>query len=142
MKISEYFVPIAVGGFLLLGIGLFVAPLISSEDAASVNVTEPTLSAQATAGKVAFDANCAVCHGKKAAGGKKGPPLVHSIYNPGHHGDEAFFRAVKGGVPQHHWSFGNMPPRPGISDQQIAAIVKYVREIQVANGIKTRPHNM
>jgi len=142
LKISEYLVPVAVGGFLLLGIGLFVAPLISSKDAASVDVTEPTLSAQATIGKVAFDANCAVCHGKKAAGSKSGPPLIHSIYNPGHHGDEAFFRAVKGGVPQHHWSFGNMPARPGISDQQIAAIVRYVREVQVANGIKTRPHNM
>lgn len=142
MKISEYFVPIAVGGFLLLGIGLFVAPLIAPKDAASVDVTEPTLSAQATIGKDAFDTNCASCHGKKAAGSKQGPPLIHTIYNPGHHADEAFFRAVKGGVPQHHWPFGNMPPRPGVSDQQIAAIVKYVREMQVANDIKTRPHNM
>jgi mono/diheme cytochrome c family protein len=142
LKISEYFVPIAVGGFLLLGVGLFVAPLISPKGAASVAVTEPTLSAQATSGKGAFDANCASCHGKKAAGTKQGPPLIHTIYNPGHHADEAFFRAVKGGVRQHHWPFGNMPPRPGVSDQQIAAIVKYVREMQVANGIKTRPHNM
>jgi len=142
LKISEYLVPIAIGGFLLLGIGLIVAPLLSPNGVASVDVTEPALSAQATIGRVAFDANCATCHGKKAAGSEKGPPLIHTVYNPGHHGDEAFFRAVKGGVPQHHWSFGNMPPRPGVSDQQIAAIVRYVREIQVANGIKTRPHNM
>jgi len=142
LKISEYFVPIAIGGFLLLGIGLLVAPLVSPEGSASIDVTEPVLSAQATIGKVAYDANCAACHGKKAAGSKQGPPLIHAIYNPGHHGDEAFFRAVKGGVPQHHWSFGNMPARPGISDPQIAAIVKYVREVQVANGINYRPHNM
>jgi len=143
LKISEYLVPITVGGFLLLGVGLFVAPLISPKSAASVDVTEPALSAQATIGKEAYDANCAACHGKKAAGvSKKGPPLVHDIYNPGHHADEAFFRAAKQGVPQHHWPFGNMPPRPGVSDQQIAAIVKYIREMQVANGIKTRPHNM
>ena len=142
MKISEYLVPITIGGILLLGVGLFVAPLISPKGTASVNVIEPTLSAQATVGKGAYDANCAACHGKSAAGSQMGPPLVHDIYNPGHHADEAFFRAVKGGVPQHHWPFGNMPARAGVSDQQIAAIVKYVREMQVANGIKTRPHNM
>ena len=142
MKFSEYLVPIAVGGFLLLGIGLFVVPLISPEDGASIKVTVPVLSAQAAEGKVAFDANCSACHGKNAAGSKKGPPLVHDIYNPGHHADEAFFRAAKTGVPQHHWPFGNMPSRPGVTDAQITAIVKYIREMQTANGVNYRPHNM
>jgi len=96
----------------------------------------------AAQGKIAFDANCARCHGGNAIGTTKGPPLLHDIYNPGHHGDEAFFRAAKQGVPQHHWPFGNMPPRPDVSDKQLAAIVRYIRELQEANGIFYRPHKM
>ncbi len=68
--------------------------------------------------------------------------LVHDIYNPGHHGDEAFSRAAKQGVPQHHWPFGNMQPLPDVSDEQLAAIVGYIRELQEANGIFYRPHTM
>jgi hypothetical protein len=35
-----------------------------------------------------------------------------------------------------------MPPQPDVSREQVAAIVKYVRELQTANGITTRPHTM
>lgn len=102
----------------------------------------PDLSAQAMDGKQAFDAVCAACHGENALGTDKGPPLIHDIYNPGHHSDEAFFAAAKLGVRQHHWPYGNMPPQPGVSQAQVAAIVQYVRELQAANGIVSRPHTM
>lgn len=107
-----------------------------------VDVKVPPLSAAATRGKVAFDANCASCHGVNASGTDKGPPLVHDFYNPGHHADGAFFLAAKIGVRQHHWRFGNMPPQPQVTEEQVAAIVRYVRELQVANGITARPHRM
>lgn len=101
----------------------------------------PKLSA--TAGKAAFDSNCAQCHGVNATGGTgKGPPLVHPIYNPGHHSDEAFYRAAHRGVQSHHWNFGDMPPQPKVSDAELAEIVAYVREIQVANGIVYQEHRM
>ncbi len=110
--------------------------------AQTVSVKVPAVSALAVQGKVAFDANCATCHGVNAAGTDKGPPFVHDIYNPGHHDDGAFFLAAKLGVRQHHWPYGNMPPQPQVSETQLAAIVKYVRELQAANGITYRPHRM
>jgi len=108
----------------------------------TIEVTVPKLSPIAIAGKTAFDANCALCHGRNAAGTDKGPPLVHDIYNPGHHGDAAFLAAARRGVPQHHWPFGNMPAQPQMSGEDIASIVRYVRELQLANGIAYRPHRM
>jgi mono/diheme cytochrome c family protein len=109
---------------------------------ASRGVRMPVLSAPAAAGQKAFDATCAACHGVYGLGTKQGPPLLDAIYNPGHHADESFLRAVRQGVQQHHWSFGNMPPMPQVSDTQLFQIVRYVRELQEANGIKTAPHRM
>lgn len=99
-------------------------------------VSVPDLSPQAKAGEAVYEEKCASCHGVNAAG-KEGfaPPLVHIIYEPNHHGDQAFYLAAKNGVRAHHWPFGNMPPVDGITDQQIARIIEYVRELQRANGI-------
>jgi len=102
----------------------------------------PKLSPQAAAGRRAFDAHCAECHGRYGLGTDKGPPLLHAIYNPGHHADESFRSAVKQGVRQHHWRFGDMPPQPQVGDEQLAQIVRYVRELQQANGIRFAPHRM
>ena len=99
-------------------------------------VRVPTLSSTATAGEAVFDANCAACHGDNAAGRDgAGPPLVHKIYEPDHHSDAAFFLAARQGVRSHHWPFGNMPPVEGVSDDDVALIVAYVRELQRANGV-------
>lgn len=102
-------------------------------------VQMPKLSPQAAAGRRAFDALCAVCHG---LGTDKGPPLLDPVYNPGHHSDESFRAAVKRGVRQHHWRFGDMPPQPQVSDEQLTQIVRYVRELQQANGIRFAPHRI
>lgn len=94
------------------------------------------LSAQAQIGKTAFDAVCSTCHGANATGRMGfGPPLVHRIYEPSHHGDMAFQMAVQNGVKAHHWPFGNMPPQSGLTRSDVDAIVTYVRELQAANGI-------
>ena len=77
----------------------------------------------------------AVCHGANATGIEQGPPLLHKIYESGHHPDASFQRAVKQGVMSHHWRFGHMPPVPGISRKDVAKIIVYVRELQRANGI-------
>ena len=68
-------------------------------------------------------------------GTDQGPPLVHKLYEPGHHTDAAFYRAATQGVVSHHWSFGNMPPVPGVSRRSVTKIVAYVRALQRANGI-------
>lgn len=95
----------------------------------------PKLSASARMGEVAFNENCAACHGENAAGTDKGPPLIHKIYEPSHHADYAFQMAAQRGVTAHHWRFGNMPPVPGVTPKQVDWIIAYVREVQRANGI-------
>lgn len=103
-----------------------------------VSVVLPeTLSAEARLGERAFDAVCAQCHGDNAAGKMGyGPPLVHKIYEPSHHGDMAFLVAVQNGVRAHHWNFGNMPPQSGLTNADVGNIVAYVRELQRGNGIQ------
>jgi mono/diheme cytochrome c family protein len=101
-------------------------------------VIVPRLSSEATAGEAIFLANCAVCHGKNAAGTDKGPPLVSQIYSPAHHSDFSFVRAVTVGVPQHHWLFGPMPAQPQLGQKQIDQIVAYIPELQKANGMNER----
>ncbi|TNF21211.1 MAG: cytochrome c [Rhodobacteraceae bacterium] len=108
-----------------------------AEGAPIVEVALPAeLSANAQIGKRAFDAKCAECHGANAAG-RNGvaPPLVHKIYEPGHHSDMAFVLAAKNGVRAHHWRFGDMPPVEGLTDGDVKLIARYVRELQKENGI-------
>ena len=86
-------------------------------------------------GESLFGANCAICHGPAAVGTQTGPPLVHPIYNPNHHPDFSFHNAVNNGVPQHHWVFGDMAPRPGLSEGDVNNIICYIRQLQVNEGI-------
>lgn len=105
--------------------------------AALADVTVPELSAEESRGETLFNANCATCHGANAAGrGGTAPPLVHKIYEPNHHADAAFQLAVRNGVRDHHWGFGNMPPIEGISPKNVNQIAAYVRALQRANGIE------
>ena len=111
------------------------AAIIPDGALAAVSLPE-NLSQNAQIGKLAFGVKCASCHGTNAAGQDGiAPPLVHIIYEPGHHGDEAFQRAVEMGVRAHHWPFGDMPIIEGITRGDIKMITAYVRELQRANGI-------
>ena len=129
---------------LALGLGVvgwrLLAPSPTDSSGAARRVVVPQLTAAAELGKEAYDGNCAGCHGENAAGTGNGPPLVHDYYNPGHHADGAFHVAVARGVRQHHWNFGNMPPQSHVSEQQTRMIIRYVRELQEANGIRFKPH--
>lgn len=145
MSIGANLPKYAVIAVLIAGIGAWLWQTVgpgTESGASNVALRIPELSPLAVGGKTVFDSVCAACHGLNAAGTDKGPPLVHDIYNPGHHADEAFFRAVRYGARQHHWPFGDMPPQPQVSDDQVSAIVRYVRELQQANGITRRAHTM
>ena len=87
-------------------------------------------------GERLFNDNCSRCHGVLAAGTDAGPPLVHIVYEPNHHADAAFQRAVALGVASHHWRFGNMPPVPGVDQAAVGRITAYVRWLQRAAGIE------
>ena len=86
-------------------------------------------------GESLFATHCSICHGTVGEGTPAGPPLVHAIYNPNHHPDFAFHNAVSNGVPQHHWAFGDMAPRPGLSEEEVGDVICYIRQLQVDEGI-------
>jgi mono/diheme cytochrome c family protein len=87
-------------------------------------------------GEVLYRDNCQACHGVQGRGSKQGPPLSHKGYRSSHHADLAFFQAVRDGVKQHHWNFGDMPAQPQISTEQAGHIVRYVRQLQWDAGIE------
>ena len=99
------------------------------------SVILPDMTPELDLGKSNYDFACAACHGKNTIGTDKGPAFLHRVYHPGHHGDAAFYLAIKRGVRAHHWPFGDMPPVDGITDAQIKKIILYVRALQRANGV-------
>jgi hypothetical protein len=107
-----------------------------SQGGSMVAVKMPVIEGNAAIGQRIFEKTCATCHGL-AGGGIEGagPPLIHIIYEPGHHGDESFQRAVALGVKSHHWGFGDMPPIEGLTRGDVAMIIAYIRDVQLANGI-------
>lgn len=124
---------------IMIAAGLMAAAIWYAGNAAraeAVEVRMPKLSTMAKAGQRSFTKNCAECHGGQAGGTDKGPPLIHRIYEPNHHGDASFLRAVTTGTRQHHWRFGDMKPLPQVKRMEVQAIIKFVREVQGANGIK------
>lgn len=112
-------------------------PGAPAQGEAMAQVTLPEeLSQKAQVGEKTFNAVCADCHGHNAAGkAGNGPPLIHKIYEPSHHGDMAFYMAVQNGVRAHHWRFGNMPAQEGLTRTDVDGIIAYVREVQQVNGI-------
>jgi mono/diheme cytochrome c family protein len=113
---------------------LFITPDVAN-GANGQEVFIPALSDAGARGQVAYGRVCASCHGEKIDGTDKGPPLMHPVYNPGHHGDASFIAAARRGAKQHHWPFGDMKPVEGVSDTELAEIIRFVREVQKANGL-------
>jgi cytochrome c len=97
--------------------------------------SKPAVPAELKPGETLFNNNCARCHGERGTGTSNGPPLVHKIYEPNHHGDAAFQRAASMGVRAHHWQFGDMPKIPGVTPADVEQIVTYVRWLQRQAGI-------
>ncbi|MBI2241466.1 MAG: cytochrome c [Magnetospirillum gryphiswaldense] len=95
----------------------------------------PQLSAQASAGKAAFEQVCATCHGTALRGSDTAPPLLHKFYQPGSgHGDDVILAAATSGAKSHMWKFGDMPKPEGLKPGQEKDILAYIRAMQAANG--------
>jgi mono/diheme cytochrome c family protein len=113
---------------------VLATPACSQGETAPKNSAAP-VPAEYQAGEAKFKANCAGCHGAAGVGTSQGPPLVHKVYEPNHHGDAAFQRAVAGGVRAHHWEFGNMPKIETVTPEDVEQITQYVRWLQKQAGI-------
>ena len=123
---------LSVTALVAAGVVLFFA---TREKANGLEVTLPALSDAGERGQTAFATYCAECHGRSGGGTDKGPPLIHEIYHPGHHGDASIVSAVTRGSRAHHWPFGDMQPVEGVHEAEIRDIIAFVREVQRANGI-------
>ena len=126
--------------FLIRDAGKQTHPAMLTDPAEGAPMVEVDLpdafSPKAELGKTTYDTICTDCHGQNATGRMgMGPPLVHKIYEPAHHGDMSFHMAAQNGVRAHHWRFGDMPPQSGLTRADVDAIIAYVRELQRANGI-------
>lgn len=134
---KKVLVPVIFVSALIASLWLFSSNSVDPNNGKPmVEVKVPSDLADVAEGRLAFDENCASCHGKNASGlNGNGPPLIHKIYEPGHHGDMSFVLAAKNGTRAHHWKFGNMPPVEDITDNEIKNIIAYVRKLQRANGI-------
>lgn len=124
-----------VVGVVVAAVVVFVG-LSAGEPAATATERDPVLVAE---GADLYQANCAECHGVDLMGTETGPPFLNLIYAPNHHGDESFQRAVVGGVVAHHWGFGNMEPVDGLSRDDVAAIIEFVRSEQEEAGVLRDP---
>lgn len=91
---------------------------------------------QSSEGAQLYQANCASCHGDDLRGTDQGPSHLSIVYEPNHHPDEAFRAAILNGAPQHHWSFGPMPPVEGLDDSEIDEIIAFVRAEQEEQGFE------
>lgn len=87
-------------------------------------------------GAAVYASSCAACHGADVRGTGKGPSLRSIIYEPGHHSDESFRNAIINGARQHHWSFGDMPPVEGLSDEGVELVIAFVRAEQQRLGFE------
>lgn len=90
-------------------------------------------------GEALYLQSCAGCHGADSRGTNLGPSHLSIVYEPNHHPDEAFRRAIAQGVVSHHWNFGNMAPIPGLSDAEVEAIIEHVRARQAEEGFEPYP---
>lgn len=114
----------------LLAVGLLLAPPALAAD------SPPPKPPEALAkGESLYTTNCSACHGVGARGTAKGPPFLDKVYEPNHHADIAFYRASEAGVRAHHWKFGDMPKLPGVTKDDLAQIIPYIRWLQKQAGI-------
>ena len=116
---------------------LALAATITAAAAQGVSAPQPSpgLMPNPNVGKPLYEKNCASCHGAMLQGTDKGPPFLHAVYVPSHHGDIAFQLAVAKGSRAHHWKFGDMEPVPGLSADDVAHITAYVRMNQRRAGV-------
>jgi mono/diheme cytochrome c family protein len=124
---------VLIGGGLLTGQGI--------SDPQTVTIKNPTKRTRAsiTAGKKAYDINCASCHGKRAEGAEKAGTLISIIEEQGgrqppdltdskwDHGstDDSIYTTIKKGVPGTMMASWN----GRIRDREIWNIVNYLRSL-------------
>lgn len=117
-----------------LAVGLTLTIAACGSDAASV---ETAGSGEASnLGAEVYATSCASCHGADLKGTEKGPSHLSIVYEPNHHSDESFRSAIANGAQQHHWDFGDMAAVEGLSDDDVEAVIAFIRSEQERQGFE------
>lgn len=122
----------------LFSLAAAVAALSMGVAACGSDDTAPTNAAgsQVERGAEVYAESCASCHGADLRGTDKGPSHLSIVYEPNHHTDDSFRSAIINGSPQHHWNFGDMEPVEGLSDNEVEAVIAFVRAEQARQGFE------
>jgi mono/diheme cytochrome c family protein len=110
--------------------------LFAAACGSAATTTKPASPAGLGGGGDLYQSNCASCHGANLQGTDKGPSHLSIVYEPNHHGDEAFRSAIINGAQQHHWNFGEMAAITGLDDDEIDDVIAYVRSEQERQGFE------
>ncbi len=98
-----------------------------AERRAALHLPPPGFQGDPAQGVQLFSSYCQSCHGATGYGSEQGPPLVDKVYRPAHHADFAFHVAVRDGMRQHHWGFGDMPAVADITPEQTEHVIAFIR---------------
>lgn len=123
-----------MGRLASLAVVVFSVAACSGAPSATTN-NAPMLAGDAD-GRTVFAARCASCHGEDLRGSDEGPSQLSIVYEPNHHSDATYRAAIRNGVGQHHWNFGDMPPVEDITDEQIERVIAYIRSEQQRLGFE------
>ena len=90
-------------------------------------------------GEAIYQANCSACHGDDLRGASTGPSLLYDIYGPDELADEEIAAAIREGVEEQRWDFGDMPANGALGDSQIDQIIDHIRTVQSTEGLDPTP---
>ena len=90
-------------------------------------------------GEAIYRANCSACHGDDLRGASTGPSLLYDIYGPDQLTDAGITDAIRNGVEEQRWNFGEMPANGALGDSQIDQIIAHIRSVQSTEGLTPTP---
>ncbi len=122
-------------------LGVVVAVLVSAAVVVGCGSDDTgsgaTIGSPVDRGAEVYAQSCASCHGTDLRGTEKGPSHLSIVYEPNHHTDDSFRNAIANGTPQHHWNFGDMEPVGELTDDDVDAVIAYVRAEQERLGFES-----
>jgi mono/diheme cytochrome c family protein len=120
----------------LLGVSFSLTLTLSALAACGDSADQAAPAAAPGRGGELYAANCASCHGSDLRGTGRGPSQLSIVYEPNHHGDDSYRSAIAQGVRAHHWNFGDMPAIGGLEDDEVDAIIAFIRSEQEREGFE------
>ena len=139
MKKRQRMAMLAVIAWIVFGaVAALVYVALSGEgdDGVTVEVIAAELSEEAIQGEALFKANCPGVPRRERGGHEAGSAADSRHLQSGSPFGQGFLSGGRRlGVRAHHWPYGDMPPQPQVKEAEVALIIRYIRELQEANGI-------